>query len=414
MLENIFENCPSAPDLTNPDHLALVEEKVSLILEHTQSLDELEKLESEWIKSKDESTILVLLALKIARSKIIISDIKEETRVSIVFAVYKEHNRIRTSDEHPHGEDFLRQKASQLAGLFDAYPHLTWELVMVDDGCPEGSGRIAQEIIAKEGMEDRVRVLFLEEAIAAGLPVTVPMTSTKDSQKGGAITYGMWDTANNSDHDNHIIIFTDADLSTHLGQVGLLLGPIANEGKNVAIASRREATSVVIKKGSRNSRGKLFIYLWKRMVSNLSYIIDTQCGFKAFKKETILHIVNDMIEKKFAFDIELLLKSELQQANSIEKVAVAWIDSEAASTTTDLQPYIWMLKSIAKMYQKYLPANEVSDEIANFILDLTKEEFDQLLENIPTAITDREPVEFNDFNEVTAADLRAAIGAVKA
>ena len=109
-------------------------------------------------------------------------------------------------------------------------------------------------------------------------------------------------------------------LSTHLGQVGLLLGPIVNEGKNVAVASRREANSVVIKKGSRNSRGKLFIYLWKQMVSNLSYVIDTQCGFKAFKKETILHIVEDMIEKKFAFDIELLLKSELQQANSIEKI----------------------------------------------------------------------------------------------
>ncbi|MEZ4850763.1 MAG: hypothetical protein R3B93_19540 [Bacteroidia bacterium] len=413
MLENIFDNCPSAPDLTNPDHLALVKEKVSLILSHIDDISQLDALEKEWIQSKDETTILVLLALKIARSKLIVKNIKEETKVSIVFAVYKENNRILTSEEHEHGEDFLRQKAAQLSDLFDEYPHLSWELVIVDDGCPEGSGKIAREIAAKEGLEDRVRVLFLEEAIAEGLEVTAPMTSTKDSMKGGAITYGMWDAATHSQHDNHIIVFTDADLSTHLGQVGLLMDSIINEGKNVCVASRREGNSVVIKKGSRNDRGKLFIYLWKHMVPNLSYIIDTQCGFKAFKKETVLHIVNDMIEKKFAFDIELLLKSELQQTDSIEKVGVAWIDSEAASTTTDLQPYIWMLKAIAQMYKKYLPANPQSDEIAQFILDLSKEEFDQLLDNIPTAITDREPVEFNEFKGVSAEDLRMAIQAVQ-
>ena len=156
MLENIFENCPSAPDLTNPDHLALVKEKVDIILQHSNDVSELDRLENEWIKSKDESTILVLLALKIAKSKLIVKDIKEETKVSVVFAVYKEHNRIKTSEEHPHGEDFLREKAAQLSDLFDAYPHLTWELVMVDDGCPEGSGNIGKEIIAKEGMEDQV------------------------------------------------------------------------------------------------------------------------------------------------------------------------------------------------------------------------------------------------------------------
>ena len=66
------------------------------------------------------------------------------------------------------------------------------------------------------------------------------------------------------------------------------------------------------------------------------------------------------------------------------------------------------------MYQKYLPANAQADEIASFITDMTKEEFDQLLENIPTAITDREPVEFNTFKDVSAADLKAAIGAVQA
>ena len=161
-----------------------------------------------------------------------------------------------------------------------------------------GSGRIAQAIIDKEQLQDRVKVLFLAEAIEQGIPVTVPLSSTSQSQKGGAIAYGMWEAAQRSVAGEHIIVFTDADLSTHLGQVGLLADPIINKGKEVAIGSRRERKSVVIKKGKRNNRGKLFIYLWKRMIPNLSDIFDTQCGFKAFRKEILLHIVDNLIEKK--------------------------------------------------------------------------------------------------------------------
>ena len=39
---------------------------------------------------------------------------------------------------------------------------------VVDDGCPEKSGVIAQSIIDAQGLGDRVRVLFLEDAIDSG------------------------------------------------------------------------------------------------------------------------------------------------------------------------------------------------------------------------------------------------------
>ena len=409
MLETLLTNCPPALDLTHAEHLALIKEKVELILENLDSQEEMKTLENELTIRKDPQLISALLALKIARSKRVIQAIDQPMKVSVVFAVYKEHNRIRTKEEHPHGEDFLMQKISQLQWLFDDQDNFEWELILVDDGCPEGSGKIAQKILEKNQITREAKVLFLQDAIEAGLPVVAPMTSTRESMKGGSITYGMWHAAQQSEHDNHIVLFTDADLSTHLGQIGLLVDPIANAEKQVAIASRRETDSVVIKKGSRNSRGKLFIYLWKRFIPQLHYVIDTQCGFKAFKKEVLSQIVEDMIEKKFAFDIELLLKSELIQPNSIEKVGVGWIDSEAASTTTDLQPYLPMLKSTAKMYQKYLPQNDLSDEFAAFIEALSLEEFNQLLDNIPEAITSREPVEFTEFQGVSVADLKQAL-----
>ena len=65
-----------------------------------------------------------------------------------------------------------------------------------------------------------IEVLFLENAIKENLEITSNLTSTNDSQKGGSIIYGMWKASNENSNSNHIIIYTDADLSIHLSQIG--------------------------------------------------------------------------------------------------------------------------------------------------------------------------------------------------
>ena len=408
-LVKIINECPTNLNLTDIGHLELLKKKTNAILKLYQEVEQLTKIEKILIATDDKSLVFILLVLKIVKSRLIVNNIDTELKISIVFAVYKEHNRILSQNEHPHGEDFLLRKADQLDFLLENNSKITWEMFVVDDGCPEGSGKIAQQIINKNNLSEQVKVLFLEEAIKNRLPEIGNIQSTADSQKGGSIVLGMMKAAKPRSNTGHIIIYTDADLSTHLGQIGLLLDPIINQDKNAAIGSRREPTSVVIKQGVRNNRGKLFIYLWKRLLPDLGYIVDTQCGFKAFKKEVVNIVARDLIEKKFAFDIELLLKTELLNRNSIEKVPIAWIDSEAASTTTDIQPYLSMLKSIAAMYRKYLQPNTVSDEFAGFIESLTEEEFSQMVDNIPKAILSREPFEFSDFAGVSVFDLKKTI-----
>lgn len=405
-LQTLIDASPDEIDLTNELLGLQIEETVRILLDQNLSAEEIGELETTLLSDQDTRNIFALLALKVARSKRLVEKIDRETHVSVVFAVYKEHQRIRKSSEEPLGEDFLRRKVTQLQRLFEINPLISWDLHVVDDGCPENSGAIAEEIIKDEGW-DNVLVHYLSEAIEQSLPPAADLSSTNDSQKGGSIEFGLW-KASMQDRQNHIVIYTDADLSTHLGQSGLLLDPILSEGKNVAIGSRREADSVVLKQGSRNNRGKLFIYLWKRLVPTLGDIIDTQCGFKAFRAETVREISSDLIEKKFAFDIELLIRSELVKSGSIEKVGIAWIDSEAASTTTDIQPYLPMLKAIVKMYRKYLPENSISDSFATLIDGLSPDEFKNLLEHIPTEITSCEPVEFKDYTGVSAETLASA------
>ena len=396
-------NAPRSLDLTNTGADTPLTDAADLLATsgtHKQLLD----LDAD-LAAADVSLSL-RLTTKLALSKQAILALSGPGFVSVIFAVYQEHDRILTSSEHPHGEDFLRRKLAQLEWLFNERPDVGWEIIVVDDGCPNGSGQIAQKILDSNRLGANARVLYLDQAIANSLSVAGGLTSTADSRKGGSILYGMWEAVQTT-HDGHVVIFTDADLSTHLGQCGLLLERLV-DGVGCAAASRREPTSAVVKAGGRNDRGKLFIYLWKQMLAPLSDLVDTQCGFKAFTDSTVSKIVLDNDEKQFAFDIELLLRTELANPGGIARVPVAWIDSEAASTTTDLQPYLPMLKSISEMYRRYLPQNVTPNGFASFIDRLDQDGWERLLTAIPVGITSREPTEFSTFHGVSPSELAAA------
>jgi len=69
-----------------------------------------------------------------------------------------------------------------------------------------------------------------------------------------------------------------------------------------------------------------------------------------------------------------------------------------------------MLQAMVGMYRTYLPADERADEFAAFIETLDERGWNRLVDNIPEAITSREPAEFGGFSEVTAEQLRRAAG----
>jgi len=367
-----FASAPSGLDLRETSHLAFARRTAEEFLADRPSLPELDQLEADLLARPDETPLGVHLAVKLARSRRAVEVLDRERRqaggprlrVTVVFAMFREHERMVPVEMHPHGEDFLIRKIEQLDWLLGDLTVFDWGLIAVDDGCPAGSGRMAQSILAERAPDAPAHVLFLQDGIRSRAPVTASLQTADDSRKGGSIQYGMWTAAHQDASPDHVIAFTDADLSTHLGQLGLLIDPIVRGGADAAIGSRREATSVVVKGGARNERGKKFIALWKRMLPVLGNITDTQCGFKAWRGDVALEILPDLIEHQFAFDVELLIKTELRRPGSVERVPIAWIDSEAASTTPEFDPYLGMLKSIAAMYRRYLPAEAGAEELA--------------------------------------------------
>jgi hypothetical protein len=303
--------------------------------------EELRRVNSRIVTEHRKYPVILHLALKLALSKKFLKSISAPIFNSFIVAMYNEHNRIRTNIEHPSGEDFLRRKVLQLKWLFEGEIDKKWELVFVDDGCPEKSGEIAAEIIQQEKYNN-VRVLFLADGIEEGTPVTKDLNSTSDSQKGGAIQYGMWSAIQeHHGNDRHIVFFTDSDLSTNIAQAGLLLRQLEDQNRMCAIGTRYSAGGVYCTpKGAMGltNHDRLMLvfrhFIRLKLLPQIGEIIDTQCGFKAFKTEILKNVLGQMTDKRFSFDMELLLITALQcgsRDNFIGEAPIVWIESNEES-----------------------------------------------------------------------------------
>jgi hypothetical protein len=337
----VTKDMPLHMDLTDPAYERQAFETAALLMDLYPKEDELRAVDRHIVIEQQKHPVMLHLGSKLALSKMSLKSLSAPIFSSFVAAMYKENNRIRTRAEHPAGEDFLRRKVAQLQWLFEGEIDKTWELVFVDDGCPEKSGEIAESIIRQEGYSN-VRVLFLADAIAEGSPVAKGLTSTDDSQKGGAIQYGMWSVVREQ-HDNarHIVIYTDSDLSTNIAQAGLLLLQLENKNRMCTIGTRYDTGGVyctpVGAQGLTNYDHTMIVFrhfIRTKLLPQLGEVVDTQCGFKAFKAEGLEKVLERMTDKRFAFDMELLLLTALHSGrggNAVGKAPIVWIESNEES-----------------------------------------------------------------------------------
>ena len=337
----VSRSMPLPMDLTDPEQERQVFETANLLLDLYPMEDELWRVDSQIVNEQRKHPVILHLASKLALSKMSLTSIPDPVFTSFIVAMYKENNRIRTIGEHSAGEDFLRRKVLQLKWLFDGEMNKKWELVFVDDGCPEKSGEIAAQIIRREGYNN-VRVLFLADGIEKGSPVTRGLATTDDSQKGGAIQYGMWSVLQDQ-HGNapHIVFLTDSDLSTNIAQAGLLLRQLQDRKRVCAIGTRYSADGVYCTPEGAlgvTSYDRLMLvfrhFIRSKLLPQLGEIIDTQCGFKAFKSDVLKSVLERMTDKRFSFDMELLLLTALDCEdgdNFVGEAPIVWIESNEES-----------------------------------------------------------------------------------
>ncbi|MBW3003735.1 glycosyltransferase [Candidatus Woesearchaeota archaeon] len=149
--------------------------------------------------------------------------------------------------------------------------------------------------------------------------------------------------------DSDIIMFMDMDLSTDLCHIPELITQIEN-GYDIATGSRHVKGSKVKRNFSRYfiSHGfKIFIKLYFG-----SKINDHECGFKAFKKEVIKDLVNELgydhkKERKMFWDTEMFLRAQ-RKGYRIKEIPIRWTEGKKSAlrirTELSMLPYILRLR----------------------------------------------------------------------
>jgi hypothetical protein len=335
------------------------------------------------------------VALKVVESRAAVRSLSEPVVVTLINPVYKETGRLQPRERHPHGEDSIRYKAAALDRISRLNPDVVTRLVVIDDGCPDGSGEMAAEILADvPGWEGRYEVLFLEEARRRGDPDVPPGLTAKDgdrrSVKGGAVLYGMRRALRLDTDRRHVIVDNDADLSILPDQLGLLLRGIVDDGLGVVAGSRREADSVALIGSSRAARGSLFISIWQHLLPELAgSIIDTNRAFKAFDAPALAGIIDDVETYTFPYQVEVL-QAAVTRGVPLAPQAVAYIDSEAASTQQGeaiTETYLDQVRQIADIAQRYgtIPPD---DPLLEFLAEVDEESWARIEQDPPPELLD--------------------------
>jgi dolichyl-phosphate beta-glucosyltransferase len=176
------------------------------------------------------------------------------------------------------------------------------EVLVVDDGSTDRTAAVAESFHGK----------------LTGLRV---LSNGTNRGKGYSVRHGMLEA------QGDMVLFTDADLSAPIEEAEKLLRPL-NNGYDVAIGSRAMDRSLISTHQSifRETAGIIFNKI-VRIVLRLPFV-DTQCGFKAFRRERCQIIFEQQRIEGFGFDPELLYLARHYGLRAIE-IPVRWGHSEA-------------------------------------------------------------------------------------
>lgn len=359
------------------------------ITKQSESMEDLDHLAREY----GSEALAFRIMLKFIKSKNVIQNLNVPVTLTLINPVYKETGRMQRREQHPHGENSLRTKIACLQFFESINPLFIGRIFVVDDGCPDGSGEMAESIITEYPGSPH-KVFFLEKAITENDVDLPPGITHKNgpnrSVKGGAALFGMKKALKVPADGIHIVVDNDADLSVHPMQLGLLIQDIVDGKAKVVAGSRREEDSVSLIGGNRNQRGTLFIQIWQHLLPQLAHkIIDTNRAFKAFESSVLEKILPSIKIYTFPYQIELLQACISMEIPLIKK-GIAYIDSEAASTQNGsniTETYLNQINQIIDISKRYNTISG-SDPLMQFLSSISEEKWQMIESNPPEEIMD--------------------------
>jgi len=189
-------------------------------------------------------------------------------------------------------------------------PSFTFEVIVVDDGSTDTTCATVLDFV-KAHSADVVRLLKLPYNMG----------------KGGAVQQGVLHARGAQ------ILFADADGASDFACLPKLereLARIARNGLGIAIGSRAHLAddAVAERKWYRNvlMHG---LHIMVRLLSGVSDVRDTQCGFKLFTRKAALVLFVNQRLTRWCFDVELLFIAAHQKI-PLAEVAINWAEIDGS------------------------------------------------------------------------------------
>jgi len=180
------------------------------------------------------------------------------------------------------------------------------------------SGRETEVLVVDDGSRDQTAAVAA--TFRAQIPLLRVVPNGENRGKGYSVRHGMMEAR------GEMVLFTDADLSAPIEEADKLI--VALDTYDVAIGSRALDRNLIAvhESGFREFAGIVFNKI-VRIVLWLPFV-DTQCGFKAFRREKCKVIFEQQRIERFGFDPELLYVARHHGLKAIE-MPVRWAHSPA-------------------------------------------------------------------------------------
>ncbi len=237
--------------------------------------------------------------------------INEKIMFSVVIPTYNEATKEKEMREHmKHIEEYF-QKLGQ-----------AYEVIVVLDGPTDG------------------KTSELVKEIAKDMPTMKVIDRKENRGKGFSVREGFMEAV------GEIILFTDMDGATPIDMLDRFIPEFQN-GADMVIGSRdlHESNVAVHQPKWKEILGDLGNYMIQ-IVGGLWGIKDTQCGFKAFTKESVQDIIPRTTVNRWGLDFELLIIGK-KLGYKIKEVPVEWFDM--GESLVGLSGYVSTFKDLFKV-----------------------------------------------------------------
>lgn len=172
----------------------------------------------------------------------------------------------------------------------------SFEVIIAEDGSIDGTDRVAAALAKHYRF---VRHLHGEKRLGRG-------TALKNAFRKSS---------------GRSLVYMDVDLATNIEQLESLVNAVDAEGFYFATGSRLLSNSKVKRSRTRQLTSKLYNFLVRAILG--SKLKDHQCGFKAFNREALMSLLDEVEAHHWFWDTEVLVRAE-RKGYVIKEIPVVW------------------------------------------------------------------------------------------